>query len=113
MPTGLIAFVAVAAAVVVLRRIAPDAPRTFRVPLYPVVPVLCALSCLYLAYLLPGITWTLFAVWLLLAAGLYLCFGRRHSRLRGNEAAPDGEAPVTDGVAASSAGESDPRAPRV
>ncbi|MEU3304696.1 amino acid permease [Streptomyces sp. NPDC006678] len=77
----LIAFVAVAAAVVVLRRIAPDAPRPFRVPLYPVVPVLSALSCLYLAYLLPGITWTLFGCWLLLAAVLYLAFGRRHSRL--------------------------------
>nr|WP_262008939.1 amino acid permease [Streptomyces sp. FIT100] len=86
----LIAFVAVAAAVVVLRRIAPDAPRSFKVPFYPVVPVLAAGSCLYLAYLLPGITWTLFGVWLLLAAALYLGFGRRHSRLR-HEGAPAGD----------------------
>ncbi|MFM9370645.1 APC family permease [Streptomyces sp. Da 82-17] len=82
----LIAFVAVAAAVVVLRRIAPDAPRSYRVPLYPVVPVLSALSCLYLAWLLPGVTWTLFGCWLLLAAVLYLGFGRRNSALRGTEA---------------------------
>ncbi|MDQ1007178.1 APA family basic amino acid/polyamine antiporter [Streptomyces sp. V4I23] len=81
----LVAFVAVAAAVVVLRRIAPDAPRSYRVPLYPVVPVLAAGSCLYLAYLLPGITWTLFGAWLLLAAALYLGFGRRHSALRADE----------------------------
>ncbi|MDQ8706139.1 APC family permease [Streptomyces sp. LHD-70] len=81
----LVAFVAVAAAVIVLRRIAPDAPRPFKVPLYPLVPVLSAVSCLYLAYLLPGITWTLFGCWLLLAAALYLTFGRRHSSLRDPE----------------------------
>ncbi|WP_327686216.1 APC family permease [Streptomyces sp. NBC_00467] len=86
----LIAFVAVALAVIVLRRIAPDTPRSFKVPLYPVVPVLSVVSCLYLAYLLPGITWTLFGVWLLLAAALYLGFGRRHSRLR-HEGAPAGD----------------------
>ncbi|MDI3387784.1 APC family permease [Streptomyces sp. B-S-A8] len=77
----LVAFVAVAAAVVVLRRIAPDAPRPFKVPFYPLVPILSAASCLYLAYLLPGITWILFACWLLLAAALYLAFGRRNSAL--------------------------------
>ncbi|MCT4357851.1 APC family permease [Streptomyces sp. Je 1-79] len=127
----LIAFVAVAAAVVVLRRIAPDAPRPFRVPLYPVVPVLSALSCLYLAYLLPGVTWTLFGIWLLLAAVLYLAFGRRRSRLRHDGAAPDGahvveSAPgqkgqegwegagdtVTGGRVPPPAGESGPTVPR-
>ncbi|MFJ9176374.1 APC family permease [Streptomyces sp. NPDC102360] len=78
----LIAFVAVAAAVMVLRRIAPDAPRPFRVPLYPVVPILTAAACAYLAYQLPGLTWTLFLCWLALAAALYLAFGRRRSALR-------------------------------
>ncbi|RFC77154.1 APC family permease [Streptomyces sp. AcE210] len=78
----LVAFVAVAAAVVVLRRIAPDAPRPYKVPLYPVVPIVSAASCLYLAWLLPGITWALFGGWLVLAALLYLVFGRRHSALR-------------------------------
>jgi APA family basic amino acid/polyamine antiporter len=78
----LVAFVAVAAAVVVLRRIAPDAPRPYKVPLYPVVPIVSAASCLYLAWLLPGITWALFGGWLVLAAVLYLVFGRRHSALR-------------------------------
>ncbi|MGW6158805.1 APC family permease [Streptomyces sp. NPDC055144] len=78
----LVAFVAVAAAVVVLRRIAPDAPRPYKVPLYPVVPIVSAASCLYLAWLLPGITWALFGGWLVLAAALYLVFGRRHSALR-------------------------------
>ncbi|MGW6356141.1 APC family permease [Streptomyces sp. NPDC055092] len=78
----LVAFVAVAAAVVVLRRIAPDAPRPYKVPLYPVVPIVSAASCLYLAWLLPGITWALFGGWLVLAAMLYLVFGRRHSALR-------------------------------
>ncbi|MEU8484753.1 APC family permease [Streptomyces sp. NPDC048641] len=79
----LVAFVAVAAAVIVLRRIAPGAPRPYKVPCYPVVPLVSAASCLYLAWLLPGVTWVLFGVWLVLAAVLYLVFGRRHSALRG------------------------------
>ncbi|MBZ4016410.1 amino acid permease [Streptomyces purpurogeneiscleroticus] len=94
----LAAFIAVAAAVVVLRRIAPDAPRSYRVPLFPFVPILSAASCLYLAYLLPGVTWTLFGAWLLLAAALYLAFGRRGSALNtppahGTAPAPDAENP--------------------
>ncbi|WP_326777629.1 APC family permease [Streptomyces sp. NBC_01445] len=90
----LVAFVAVAAAVIVLRRIVPDAPRPYKVPLYPVVPIVSAASCLYLAWLLPGVTWVLFGVWLVLAAVLYLTFGRRHSALRGR-GAPEEEAIVT------------------
>ncbi|WP_329578570.1 APC family permease [Streptomyces sp. NBC_01361] len=85
----LVAFVAVAAAVIVLRRIAPDAPRPYKVPLYPVVPIVSAASCLYLAWLLPGVTWVLFGVWLVLAAVLYLTFGRRHSALRGRGASAE------------------------
>ncbi|WP_432093022.1 APC family permease [Streptomyces sp. bgisy100] len=106
----LVAFVAVAAAVVVLRRIAPDAPRSYRVPLYPVVPVLAAVSCLYLAYLLPGITWTLFGCWLALAAVLYLAFGRRHSALRdsaGDDGAGD-DGSGTGGPGTDGAGPGDP-----
>ncbi|MFB7193734.1 APC family permease [Streptomyces sp. NPDC001940] len=92
----LVAFVAVAAAVVVLRRIAPDAPRPYKVPLYPVVPIVSAASCLYLAWLLPGITWALFGGWLVLAAALYLVFGRRHSALRERASAHEhGEADVS------------------
>ncbi|MFF1688094.1 MULTISPECIES: APC family permease [unclassified Streptomyces] len=90
----LVAFVAVAAAVMVLRRIAPGAPRPYKVPCYPVVPLVSAASCLYLAWLLPGVTWVLFGVWLVLAAVLYLVFGRRHSALRGRGASAE-EAVVT------------------
>ncbi|MFI8449998.1 APC family permease [Streptomyces erythrochromogenes] len=100
----LMAFVAVAAAVVVLRRTDPDAPRPFRLPLHPLVPVLSGVSCLYLAWLLPGLTWSLFGIWLLLAAGLYLAFGRRHSRLeRAGLPAPRSEATAVEA----------PEAPRV
>lgn len=38
------------AAVIVLRRVAPDAPRPFRVPFYPVLPVLFVGSSLYVLY---------------------------------------------------------------
>ncbi|HCA86347.1 MAG TPA: amino acid permease [Streptomyces sp.] len=105
----LIAFVAVAAAVVVLRRIAPDVARPFKVPFYPVVPVLCAVSCLYLAYLLPGLTWLLFGGWLLLAAGLYLGFGRRRGpRQDGDGDAVSGAGRSEGSVESDEAGEAAP-----
>ena len=99
----LVAFVAVAAAVVVLRRIAPDAPRPYKVPLYPFVPILSAASCLYLAWLLPGITWLLFGAWLVVAAVLYLVFGRRHSALRERPGAEEQTAAETVTTAAAQA----------
>jgi APA family basic amino acid/polyamine antiporter len=68
-------------AVIALRRSEPDLPRTFRVPLFPVVPVLGVGFCLYLMYETGWQTWLQFAVFL--AAGLlvYLGYGRRNSRL--------------------------------
>jgi APA family basic amino acid/polyamine antiporter len=47
----------------------------------PVVPLLAILSCGYLMFSLPGITWLRFAVWLLIGMVIYACYGRRHSRL--------------------------------
>ncbi|WP_326842160.1 amino acid permease [Streptomyces sp. NBC_01558] len=73
--------VAVNIAVIALRRREPGLARTFRVPLYPVVPVLGVGFCLYLMYETGWTTWLQFAGFL--AAGLlvYLVYGRRNSRL--------------------------------
>ncbi|MGY1696333.1 MULTISPECIES: amino acid permease [unclassified Geodermatophilus] len=78
----LVAFLVVSVGVMVLRSTRPDLPRGFRVPGYPVVPVLSVLFCLYLLYGLPPVTWGLFALWLTLAAVLYVTYARTHSRLR-------------------------------
>src|SRR5918995_1084853 len=60
----LFAFVLVSAGVIVLRKVEPDRPRPFRVPLVPLVPILSILSCLYLMIQLPWVTWIRFGVWL-------------------------------------------------
>ncbi|MGY1856633.1 amino acid permease [Modestobacter sp. SYSU DS0290] len=78
----LVAFSVVSIGVVVLRRTRPDLPRGFRVPGYPVVPVLSVLFCLYLIAGLSATTWLLFAGWLTIAAVLYVTYARTHSTLR-------------------------------
>jgi APA family basic amino acid/polyamine antiporter len=59
----LIAFAIVSLGVIILRRTQPDLPRGYRVPLYPVVPLLSVAFCGYLIVGLPLDTWILFAVW--------------------------------------------------
>ncbi len=68
-------------AVVALRRRNPDLRRSFRVPLYPVSPVLGVAFCLYLMYGTGWTTWVQFAVFLVAGALVYALYGRRHSRL--------------------------------
>jgi APA family basic amino acid/polyamine antiporter len=75
------AFVIVCAGVLVLRRRDPTRERPFRTPWVPVVPALGALACLGLMLGLPSLAWIRFGVWLLIGAGVYLCYGYRRSRL--------------------------------
>ena len=77
----LFAFVLVSIGVIVLRRTRPDLPRSFRVPLVPVLPVVSALACLYLMLNLPGETWLRFAVWMVVGVLIYVAYSRHHSRL--------------------------------
>lgn len=78
----LVAFALVNVSVLVLRRSRPDLERSYRVPLFPVVPVLGTLCCVLLAVFLGAGTWIAFGVWMLVGAVLYLAYGRRHSTLR-------------------------------
>jgi len=75
----LFAFALVSLAVIDLRRTRPDLPRTFRVPLYPLTPILAVAMCVLLMVNLGGSTWTVFALWMVLGAAVYLGYGRRHS----------------------------------
>jgi APA family basic amino acid/polyamine antiporter len=77
----LVAFAVVSIGVMVLRRRMPDAPRGFRVPLYPVVPLLSVAACAYLVSGLPLSTFLLFGGWLTIAMIAYFAYGRRHSKL--------------------------------
>jgi APA family basic amino acid/polyamine antiporter len=77
----LFAFVLVAIGIMVLRRTDPDRPRPFRTPLVPLVPILAILSCGYLMYVQPKITWIRFVIWLVIGLALYFLYGIRRSRL--------------------------------
>src|SRR4051794_35145485 len=59
----LMAFSTVAIGVIVLRRTQPDLERPFKVPGYPVTPVLTVAACIYVLSGLAAITWVIFAVW--------------------------------------------------
>lgn len=77
----LVAFCVVSVGVVVLRRTAPDLPRGFRVPGYPVTPILSVLACLYLISGLGTLTIVIFGVWLAVALLFWAFYGARHSGL--------------------------------
>ena len=77
----LVAFSVVSLSVVILRKTRPELKRGFRVPGYPVTPVLAIVSCLYVMGGLPKVTFLYFGVWLVLATVVYFFYGMSHSRL--------------------------------
>ena len=78
----LFAFLVVCVAVLIMRRTNPDAERPFRVPFFPVVPILGILLCLLLMLSLPVENWYRLFGWLALGLVIYFGYGYRHSRLR-------------------------------
>src|ERR687898_1557883 len=81
----LAAFVLVSIGVIVLRRTRPDLPRAFKVPGYPVVPILSALACFLLMGFLTAGTWVRFFVWMAIGLVFYFAYSRTHSRLANEE----------------------------
>ncbi|MEU3524219.1 amino acid permease [Streptomyces sp. NPDC038707] len=69
--------------VMALRRREPGLDRSFRVPLYPVAPLLGVAFCLYLMWETGWRTWIQFAVFLAVGLAVYGLYGRRHSTLAG------------------------------
>lgn len=78
----LFAFLVVCVAVLIMRRTNPDAERPFRVPFFPVVPILGILSCLLLMLSLPAENWYRLFGWLALGLVIYFSYGHKHSELR-------------------------------
>lgn len=81
----LVAFSVVAISIVILRRTKPDLERPFRVPGYPVTPVLTVAACVYVLSGLAAITWLIFGVWLAIVLAFYFLWSRHHSRLQTGE----------------------------
>ncbi len=77
----LFAFIIVCSGVVVLRYTRKDLDRPFKVPFFPVLPILGGLLCAYLMVNLPKTAWERFLIWLVIGLAIYFFFGRKHSRL--------------------------------
>lgn len=81
----LAAFAIVCLSVIYLRRAAPDLPRGFKVPLYPVLPILGILSCGYLISTVPWGVLKFFLWYMLGAVALYFIYGIWNSNLQHGE----------------------------
>jgi APA family basic amino acid/polyamine antiporter len=84
----LAAFIAVGAALIVLRVQQPNRERRFKAPLWPVVGAGAILGCLYLFVSLPHLTQVNFFIWNGIGLVLYLLFARGNTRLAKGEETP-------------------------
>ncbi|MGV3729536.1 MAG: amino acid permease [Sphingopyxis sp.] len=75
----LAAFTAVAICMLIMRRRAPDAPRTFRTPLPWVVGLGAIGGCMYLFFSLPAQTQFWFLIWNIAGLAVYFLYARRHA----------------------------------
>lgn len=77
----LFAFILVCIGIIVMRKQMPDAPRKFRTPLVPLVPILGIITCLYMMIALPPDTWIRLFVWMIIGFDIYLTYGAAKSKL--------------------------------
>jgi APA family basic amino acid/polyamine antiporter len=78
----LFAFVIVCAGVWVMRVKNPDAPRPFKTPLVPLVPILGMVWNFAMMYSLGWSNWLRLIVWLVIGQAIYFTYSRHHSHLR-------------------------------
>jgi APA family basic amino acid/polyamine antiporter len=72
----LLAFVLVSIGIIILRKTMPDAPRPFRTPGVPWVPVAGAAICLAQMVGLPLATWERLVIWLAIGLVVYFSYSR-------------------------------------
>ena len=77
----LFAFILVCIGVWVLREKQPNAPRAFKTPLVPLIPILGIFSCLFMMVFLPLDTWIRLLVWMVIGFDVYLYYGMKNSQL--------------------------------
>jgi APA family basic amino acid/polyamine antiporter len=77
----LLAFVIVCAAVLIMRRTNPKAERPFRVPLFPLTPILGIITCLLLMFSLPAENWYRLIIWMAVGFVIYFTYGYKRSVL--------------------------------
>jgi APA family basic amino acid/polyamine antiporter len=77
----LLAFVMVCLGVIILRKQQPHAPRAFKTPWVPFVPIMGIITCVLMMVSLPGDTWIRLLVWLGIGLIIYFRFGKKNSKL--------------------------------
>jgi APA family basic amino acid/polyamine antiporter len=75
----LLAFVLVCGGVWILRRTEPNAPRAFKTPWVPLVPILGILVSLSQMAALPLDTWFRLIIWMAIGFIIYFAYGRKNS----------------------------------
>ncbi|MBA2466055.1 MAG: amino acid permease [Sphingomonas sp.] len=91
----LAAFAIVCLTVIWLRRTHPEIPRGYKVPLYPVVPALGIVSCIWLITSVPVPVLTFFFWYVIGGMALYFVYGMRNSELaKGHPVVADEEMPI-------------------
>lgn len=92
----LVAFLVVSVGVMILRRREPNLERGFKVPLYPVVPILSIVGCIWIITQLRAITIWVFLIWTAVFLTFYFLYGRTHSRLERTTSGGEPDAAATD-----------------
>jgi len=82
----LFAFILVCIGVMVMRKTMPDAPRAFKTPLVPLVPILGIAVCFFMMVFLPFDTWIRLIVWMIVGLDIYLLYSVKHSHLTSKQA---------------------------
>lgn len=77
----LLAFVIVCGCVLIFRYKNPEAPRSFKVPLVPYVPILGIIVCLSMMVSLGLDNWLRLLAWMILGWIIYFGYSQRHSQL--------------------------------
>ncbi|HEX9980592.1 MAG TPA: amino acid permease [Flavobacterium sp.] len=75
----LFAFILVCIGVLIMRKKMPEAPRAFRTPLVPFVPIAGVAVCLFMMVFLPLDTWIRLIVWMMIGFDFYLFYGMKNS----------------------------------
>ena len=76
----LLAFILVSIGVLIIRKRMPDAPRGFRTPFVPLVPILGVIVCGAMMLALPWDTWLRLVVWLGIGMIVYFRYSVKHSK---------------------------------
>jgi APA family basic amino acid/polyamine antiporter len=76
----LAAFTLVCGGVIFLRWTQPELPRPFKLPFFPLVPILGMFFCIYLMMHLSAFTWWRFVIWMAIGLLIYFIYGKNHAQ---------------------------------